>query len=109
LKDYKNESLYLDKSKHLNKSIDINEKATAGDVLKQESKNKNETNSSLDVTKLYYIIAIPFLIVLLVIILKRKTTKSNTIDVITEKLLKTKMKLTGSRNIKPTNKSGRRG
>ncbi|OPC54133.1 tetratricopeptide repeat protein [Elizabethkingia miricola] len=85
LKDYKNESLYLDKSKHLNKSIDINEKATAGDVLKQESKNKNETNSSLDVTKLYYIIAIPFLIVLLIIILKRKTIKSNTADVITEK------------------------
>ncbi|MCP1253654.1 MULTISPECIES: tetratricopeptide repeat protein [Elizabethkingia] len=85
LKDYKNESLYLDKSKRLNASIDIDEKATAGEVLSQATRNKNEDASFLNSTKFYYIIAIPFLIVLLVIILRRKTTKTNTVDVIAEK------------------------
>ena len=85
LKDYKNESLYLDKSKRLNASIDIDEKATAGEVLSQATRNKNEDASFLNPTKFYYIIAIPFLIVLLVIILKRKATKTNTVDVIAEK------------------------
>ncbi|OPC36716.1 tetratricopeptide repeat protein [Elizabethkingia miricola] len=85
LKDYKNESLYLDKSKRLNASIDIDEKATAGEVLSQATRNKNEDASFLNPTKFYYIIAIPFLIVLLVIILKRKTTKTNTVDVIAER------------------------
>ena len=42
LKDYKNESLYLDKSKRLNTSIDIDEKATAGEVLKHATKMKLE-------------------------------------------------------------------
>ncbi|MCL1656173.1 hypothetical protein M2T79_06165 [Elizabethkingia miricola] len=85
LKDYKNESLYLDKSKRLNTGIDIDEKATAGEVLKQATKNESGETSFLNSTKFYYIIAIPFLIVLLVIILRRKTTKTNTVDVIAEK------------------------
>ncbi|MCT4318130.1 tetratricopeptide repeat protein [Elizabethkingia anophelis] len=85
LKDYKNESLYLDKSKRLNTSIDIDEKATAGEVLKHATKNEIGESSFLNPTKLYYLIAIPFLIVILIIILRRKTTQSNIIDVITEK------------------------
>ncbi|MDV3505522.1 hypothetical protein CMU89_02125 [Elizabethkingia anophelis] len=85
LKDYKNESLYLDKSRRLNTSIDIDEKATSGEVLKQATKNKNGDGPFLNSTKLYYLLAIPFLIVLLVIILKRKPHPNNTNDIITEK------------------------
>ncbi|MDR2230763.1 MAG: hypothetical protein LBE39_14950 [Flavobacteriaceae bacterium] len=86
LKDYKNESLYLDKSKKLSDSLNLSEKATTGDVLKHETKNKSEETSFWKSSALYYLIAVLFIIIVIVIILKQKSIRSNTADHIAEKV-----------------------
>ncbi|CAM3683613.1 hypothetical protein ELOC111193_16520 [Elizabethkingia occulta] len=85
LKDYKNESLYLDKSKKLSDSLNLAEKVTTGEVLKQETKNKSEETSFWKSSILYYAIAVLLIIFVLVIILKQKFIRNNTADHIAEK------------------------
>lgn len=85
LNDYKNESLYLDKSKRLNDSLDLAEKMTTGEVLKQESQNKKTESSVWNSGNLYYIIAAILLAVLLFIFLRRNLSKKHSVDQITDK------------------------
>ncbi len=83
LKDYKNESLYQSKSQKLNDSLSHSEKITTGEVLKQETKNKNSENSFWSSTKPYYIIG-ALLSIAFFIFIKRRFTKKTSVDHITE-------------------------